>query len=92
MFSDTGGCAIAGVVGREKKWVEERLRACRVLDPKEEVNGAVEVVSFDDTLGKLRKVFEEGLNEDRTIPVCSEKMYEVIADFGKGSSQIGRPE
>ena len=44
----------------------------------------MEAVSFDDTLGKLREVFGEGLNEDRTIPVCSEKMYEVIADFCNG--------
>ena len=27
---------------------------------------------------------EEDLNEDRTIPVCSEEMYEVIADFSRG--------
>ena len=47
--------------------------ACRVLSPEEEIDGAVEAVSFDNTLGKLRKVVGEGLNEDRTIPVCSEK-------------------
>ena len=50
----------------------------------EEINGAVEAVSFDDTLGKLREVVGEGLKEDRTILVCSERMYEVIADFSKG--------
>ena len=44
----------------------------------------MEAVSFDDTLGKLREVVGEGLKEDRTIPVCSERMYEVIADFSKG--------
>ena len=44
----------------------------------------MEAVSFDDTLGMLRKVVGEDLNEDRTIPVCSEEMYEVIADFGRG--------
>ena len=44
----------------------------------------MEAVSFDDTLGELRKVFGEGLSEDWTIPVCSEKMYEAIADFGRG--------
>jgi hypothetical protein len=75
---------ITGVGGREKKRVEERLRACGVLGPEEEINGAVEAVSFDDTLEKLREVFEEGLSEDRTVPVCSEKMYEVITDFGRG--------
>ena len=69
------------VGGREKKQAKERLRACEVLAPEEEINGVVEAVSFDDTLGKLREVFREGLNEDRMIPVCSEKTYEVIADF-----------
>ena len=44
----------------------------------------MEAVSFDDTLGELREVVGEGLKEDRTIPVCSERMYEVIADFSKG--------
>ena len=52
----------------------------------------MEAVSFDDTLGKLRKVFEEGHSEYRTISVCSEKMCEVIADFGRGleSDQTAR--
>ena len=44
----------------------------------------MEAVSFDDTLGKLQKVFGEGFSEEQRIPVCSEKMYEVIANFGRG--------
>ena len=44
----------------------------------------MEAVSFDDTLRMLGKVVGEDLNENRTIPVCSEEMYEVIADFGRG--------
>ena len=68
-FSDNGGCTIVDIVGREKTRAEERLRACGVLGPGEEINGAVEAVSFDDTLGKLREVVGEGLKEDRTIPV-----------------------
>ena len=28
-------------------------------------------------------MLEEGLSEDRTIPVSLEKMYEVIVDFGE---------
>ena len=52
----------------------------------------MEAVSFDDTLGMLGRVVEEGLNEDRKIPVCSEEMYEVIADFSRGleSGQTAR--
>ena len=60
--------------------MEGRLRACGVLGPDEEINEAVEAVSFDDTLGMLGKVVGEDLNEDRTISVCSEEMYEVISD------------
>mgnify|MGYP000603758500 CR=1 FL=1 len=44
----------------------------------------MEAVSFDDTLGELREVVGGVLKEDRTIPVCSERMYEVIADFSRG--------
>ena len=43
----------------------------------------MEAVSFNDTLGELREVVGEGLKEDRMIPVCSERMYEDIADFSK---------
>jgi hypothetical protein len=42
---------------------------CGVLSPDEEINGAVEVVSFDDTVGELRKVLEEGLSKDQIIPM-----------------------
>ena len=74
---------MAGVNGRERKRAEERLKGCRVLSPNEEICGAVEAVSFDDTLGELRKVIGEDLREDRTVPVGSMGMYEVIADFGE---------
>ena len=63
-FSDSGGSTIVNVVGREKRRTEERLRACGVLGPGEEINGAVEAVSFDDTLGELREVVGEDLKDD----------------------------
>ena len=66
-MSDSGGCTIISVVGQEKKRAEERLRACGVLSPREEINGAVEAVSFDNTLGELQEVVGEGLKEDRMI-------------------------
>ena len=92
LFSDSGACTIVGIGGREKTKAEGRLRACGVLGPDEEINGAVEAVSFDDTLGKLREVVGEGLKEDRTIPVCSEEMYEVIADLSRGLESDWTPE
>jgi hypothetical protein len=83
-LSDNGVSAVTGVGYREKRRVEERLRACGALGPDEEISGAVEVVSFDDTVGDLRQVVEEGLDDIRTIPVGSEQTYEVIANFVRG--------
>jgi hypothetical protein len=83
-FSDSGGGMVASIGGREKKKAEARLRACGALGANEEISGAVEAVSSDNSLEKLQEVFEGGLSEDRIVPVCSKKMYEVIADFGRG--------
>jgi hypothetical protein len=74
--------------GEEKG--EEWLRACGVLSPNEEINGAVEAVSFDDTIGELQKVLEEGLSEDRIILVCSERTYEVSPTSEEDSDRIER--
>jgi hypothetical protein len=75
---------MTGVGGRETKRAEKRLRAFGALEPDKEISGTVEAVSFDDTIGELRQVVEEGLSGDRTIPVGSERTYEVIADFVRG--------
>jgi hypothetical protein len=72
---------VTDISGWEKKKAEAWLRPCEALGANEEISGAVEAVSFDDTIGELRRVLEEGLEEDRTIPVCLEHTYEVIADF-----------
>jgi hypothetical protein len=42
---------MTGIGGREKKRAEARLRACGALGPDEQISGAVEAVSFDDTVG-----------------------------------------
>jgi hypothetical protein len=60
---------MTGVSSREKRRAEERLRACGALGPDEEISGAVEAVTFNDTVGELRQVVKEGLDEDWTIPV-----------------------
>ena len=81
LFSDNGGCTIVSISGRERKWVEARLRACRALSHHEGIGEAMEAVSFDDTLGEIKRVVARGLNEDQVILVNSIDMHEVIADF-----------
>ena len=57
----------------------------RSLEHDERIGEAMEAVSFDDTLGEIRRVVEGGLSEERVIPVNSVDMYEVIADFERES-------
>ena len=63
-LSDNGGCTLIGISSREKKKVEEHLRSCGALHPDEAISGAMEAVLFDDTLGELCGVVDEGLSED----------------------------
>ena len=79
----SGGCTIANISGRKKRKVEEHLRACDALGPDDKISSAVEAVSFDDTLGEIGRVADEGQSEDRVIPVGTMEMYEVIVDFGE---------
>ena len=44
------------------------MKACGAMDPDNTISGNVEAVSFDDTLGEIRKVIEGDLSDDRTIP------------------------
>ena len=70
---------------RERKRAEIRLKACGALSHDEGIGEAVDAISLDDTLGEIRKVVEGGLREDRVFPVKSIDMYEVIADFKRGT-------
>ena len=85
MFSDNGGCTINNINGRERRRAEERLRACGALSDDEGIGEAVEAISFYDTLGEIGEVVKGGLSEDRVIPVSTIDMYEVIADFERGT-------
>jgi hypothetical protein len=58
------------VAERRRGWKND-LEHLEPSGPKEEINGAIEAVSFDDTLERLQEVFEEGRSEGQTIPVCS---------------------
>jgi hypothetical protein len=49
---------MTGIGGQERRRVEERLRACGALGPDKEISGAVEAITFDDTVGELRQVVE----------------------------------
>ena len=58
-------------------------KSFETVDPDDSISSVVDVVSFDETLGEIERVAGEGLSEDRTIPVNSVEVYEVIAEFGR---------
>ena len=74
-FSYNGGCTTTGIS-------EKRLRVCGALGSVNEISSVVEGVSFDDTLGEIGRVADEGLSGDWVIPIGTVEMYEVIVDFG----------
>ena len=51
------------------------------MGPDNRIGGIVEAISFNDTLGEIGRVIEEGLSEDQVVLVSSIELYEVIADF-----------
>ena len=53
----------------------------RSLGPQRRDQWAVEAVSFDDTLRKIKEVVSGDLSEERTIPVNLVEMYEPITEF-----------
>ena len=88
MFSNNGGCTIVSISGRERRRAGERLRVCGALSHDEGIGEAVEVASFDDTLGEIGEVVKGGLSEDRVIPVNTIDMYEVISYFVIGFDSL----
>ena len=81
---DNGGCTIVGIIGQKRERVVGRLRACRAIGPANKINNAVEeAVSFDDSLGEIKRMVTGGLIEDRMIPVHLIDMYEDITEFGQ---------
>ena len=72
---------MASISDQERKRAQIRLRACGALSHDEGIGKAMEAVSFDDTLGEIKRVVARGLNEDQVILVNSIDMHEVIADF-----------
>ena len=85
-FSENGACKITSLSNRDKpraKRYERYLKQCNLLGEDDTISGAMEAVSFDDTLGEMERIVASGLNEDKVIPVNSVDMYTAIEELGR---------
>ena len=88
-LSDHGGCTVTDISGWERRSIEGRLKACGAMGTDDKISGAIESVSFDDTLREIERVIIGDLTDDLTSMVNSINMYEEIMEFEQmiGSGQ-----
>ena len=63
----------------------------RALDPDDLMSGAVGAVSFDDTIGEIKRVVEEDLSEDPTVQSKCMKCYECFPPMGEADKSCRVP-
>ena len=65
------------------------MKACGAMGTDDKISGAIESVSFDDTLREIERVIIGDLTDDLTSMVNSINMYEEIMEFEQmiGSGQ-----
>ena len=48
------------------------------MEEEETIDGSMEIISFDDTLGEMEKVIESNLQANIVIPINSVALYTTI--------------
>ena len=64
--------------------LEEQLREIGIMSEEEAINGYIEMISFDDTLGEMEKVIKSKLQVNKMIPINFVALYTVINYYEQG--------
>ena len=64
--------------------LEEQLREIGIMSEEEAINGYMEMISFDDTLGEMEKVIKSKLQVNKMIPINSAALYTAIDEYEQG--------
>ena len=64
--------------------LEKQLREIGIMSEEEAINGYMEVISFDDTLGKMEEVIKLKLQVNKMIPINSVALYTAIDEYEQG--------
>ena len=51
------------------------------MNEEEAINGYMEIISFDDTLGEMEKVIKSKQQVNKMIPINSVTLYTVIDEY-----------
>ena len=83
LFSENGMCKFENINGRDNKIgiLEEQLREIGIISEEEAINGYMEMISFDDTLGEMEKVIKSTPQVNRIIPINSFALYTAVDEY-----------
>ena len=86
LFSENGMCKFNNINRGDIKIgiLEKQLREIGIMSEEEAINGYMEVISFDDTLGEMEEVIKSKLQVNKMIPINSVALYTAIDEYEQG--------
>ena len=86
MFSENGMCKYKDVREEDVKIknLKKQLKENGIMREEETINGSMEIISFDDTLGEMEEVARSKLQVNKVILINSIALYTAIDEYKQG--------
>ena len=83
MFSENGMCKYKDVREEDVKIknLKKQLKENGIMREEETINGSMEIISFDDTLGEMEEVARSKLQVNKVILINSIALYTAIDKY-----------
>mgnify|MGYP006997896988 FL=1 len=83
MFSENGMCKYKDIRKEDAKLknLEKQLKENGIMREEETINGSMEIISFDDTLGEMEEVARSKLQVNKVILINSIALYTAIDKY-----------
>ena len=86
MFSENGMCKYKDIREEDVKIknLEKQLKENGIVGEEETINGSMEIISFDYTLGDVEEFIESNLQVNKVITINSVTLYTAIDEYEQG--------
>ena len=83
MFFENGMCKYKDIRKEDAKLknLEKQLKENGIMREEETINGSMEIISFDDTLGEMEEVARSKLQVNKVILINSIALYTAIDKY-----------
>ena len=83
MFSENGMCKYKDIREEDVKIknLKKQLKENGIMREEETINGSMEIISFDDTLGEMEEVARSKLQVNKVILINSIALYTAIDKY-----------